>query len=184
MDLSQEQQWVTASQGGDRTAFAKLVDLYWDKIRRWLYGLSGNHHVAEDLTQDVFLKAWSGLPRLQAEANFRNWLFRIAQNCFLDNRRRNRNSPAAALPEMTPARDRSPLSALVEQEANRTVQDALAKLPSHYRAAYLLWTQEDLPYSEIAQILSLTEQTARWRVHKARQLLLAKLKKFLDLSPS
>ena len=171
--------WVRRAQAGDRTAFASLVDRYWERLRRWLFALSGNEHVAEDMTQEAFTRAWAALPRLQAEVRFQPWLFRIARNCLLDSRRGQRGIPPRPLPEQLEQPGEGPLGKLLEQEAHQAVQAALERLPETYRSAYLLWTQADLPYSEIAQVLSITEETARWRVFKARQYLLNELRPYL-----
>jgi RNA polymerase sigma-70 factor (ECF subfamily) len=171
--------WVRRAQAGDRTAFAALVDLYWERLRRWLYGLTGKEHFAEDLTQEAFTRAWAALPRLTAELRFQPWLFRIARNCLLDNRRGQRGIDPQPLPEQLPEKGEGPLGELLEREAHQAVQTALARLPEQYRTAYLLWTQADLPYSEIAQVLGTTEETARWRVYKARQYLLNELRPYL-----
>jgi RNA polymerase sigma-70 factor (ECF subfamily) len=172
---------VARARAGDRAAFASLVETYWERVRRWLWGLTGCHATAEDLTQEVFLKAWSALPRLDADAAFRAWLFRIAQNCFLDSRRSRKQSRAGPLPPDLPGRTLSPFAAAAQEEDQQLVFRALAQLPSHYRAAYLLWVQEEVPYAEIAKILAISEENARWRVCKARQVLLKKLESHLDV---
>jgi RNA polymerase sigma-70 factor (ECF subfamily) len=181
VDHADERAAVASARAGDRAAFASLVDMYWERIRRWLWGLTGCHATAEDLTQEVFLKAWSALPRLDADAAFRAWLFRIAQNCFLDSRRSRKLSRAGALPPDLAARGPSPFAAAAEEEDQRLVRRALDGLPSHYRAAYLLWVQEEVPYADIAKILAISEENARWRVCKARQVLLKKLEFHLDV---
>ncbi len=176
-----EDDWVHKAKAGDQTAFAALVDRYWEGVRRWLFGLTGKEHLAEDLTQETFLRAWSALARLQTDVTFRVWLFRIARNCYLDNRRGPRGQDTKPLPTDLRGRPAEPLGELLDREAHRLLQAALSRLPTHYRAAYLLWTQEDLPYCQIAQVLTITEETARWRVCKARQCLLKEMQAYLDV---
>ncbi len=180
MTENREGEWVALTRGGDRAAFAALVELYWERIHRWLYALTGQAHLAEDLTQDVFVKAWIGLPKLQADDHFRPWLFRIARNLALDSSKGPRGNARQSMPESVPGREPEPLNTLLEQEAQQLLRAACDRLPKAYRGAFLLWTQEDLPYSEIAQVLAISEETARWRVCKARQFLLKELKPFLD----
>jgi RNA polymerase sigma-70 factor (ECF subfamily) len=179
-DHPEESQWVRRARTGDQAAFTALVERYWDRLRRWLYGLCGREHLAEDLTQEAFCRAWSALPRLQAEVTFKVWLFRIARNCFLDQCRGPRGAEAAPLPPNVHAREDGPLDELMEREAQQMLQKALAEMPAQYRATYLLWTQEELPYSQISEVLEITEETARWRVCKARQFLLKRLRAYLD----
>src|SRR4029077_20369407 len=123
----------------------------------------------EDAAQDAFLKAWTGLPMLRDVATFRVWLFQIARNCWMDARRRSKAYKKLPLPPEMAGREPSPLGEMIGEEAREQLQLCLEQLPSKYRAAYLLWTQEELPYEEIAQILGIIEETARWRVCKARQ---------------
>jgi RNA polymerase sigma-70 factor (ECF subfamily) len=175
-----EREWVRQAQAGNRSAFAVLVDLYWERIRRWIYSLTRQAHLAEDLTQEVFLRAWTGLPNLEADQHFRGWLFSIARNLALDSRKGPRGVPSCPLPDNLPARETGPLTALIEDEGQRLLQAALGRLPLISRAVYLLWTQEDLPYRDIAQAMNSTEEVARWRVCKARQFLLQELAPYLD----
>jgi RNA polymerase sigma-70 factor (ECF subfamily) len=76
--------------------------------------------------------------------------------------------------------DPGPVQTLVGQETQTLVRQAVARLPLLFRAPFLLRTQEELSYEEIARILDLTEETVRWRVCKARKLLLKDLGKVLD----
>ncbi len=169
---------------GDRAAFAALVDRYWHPLRRWLLGLTGREHEAEDLTQEAFFRAWSALPQLPRAVTFRVWLFRVARNLLVSGRRGPRGAPTANLPADLPAQDAGPLSEVLEGEAQDQLRAALARLPTPYRAAYLLLSQEDFSYGQIAGVLEITEETARWRVFKARQFLLKELRAYLDSSPS
>jgi RNA polymerase sigma-70 factor (ECF subfamily) len=86
------------------------------------------------------------------------------------------------LPEGLTSGAAEPLEQLLEQESDRLLQSALMKLPTKYRAAYLLWTHDELPYHQIAQVLGTTEETARWRVCVARQFLVKALQSYLDVN--
>jgi RNA polymerase sigma-70 factor, ECF subfamily len=174
-----EQQWIRQAQAGDRQAFAELVDAYYSRINRWLYGLTGNTHTAEDLTQDTFLKAWAALPSFQG-TGFRAWLFRIAGNLLIDSKRGPRGVKPEQLPEGITARDPGPVAVVLGREGQTVVQQACERLPVKLRAAFLLRTQEELEFEEIARVLEITEETVRWRVFKARHLLLNELKGYLD----
>jgi RNA polymerase sigma-70 factor (ECF subfamily) len=178
VESDEERDWVRRASAGDRDAFAVLVDRYWGSVRAWLTGLTGHVHLAEDLTQEAFLKAWIALPNLTAAELFRVWLFRIARNEHLAAARRPRTSGADAMPEASdPALD--PAAVTIEREEEAALRDAIGKLPAPYREAYLLWTHENLTYPEIACILDVTEETARWRVCEARRRLTRILEKFL-----
>jgi RNA polymerase sigma-70 factor (ECF subfamily) len=179
VDHAAELQWVRQAQAGDRQAFAALVDAYWPRINRWLFGLTGNTHSAEDLTQEAFLKAWAALPNFQG-TGFRAWLFRIANNSLIDSRRGPRGTKPEQLPESIATREPGPIAVVIGREGQTVVQQACERLPAKLRSAFLLRTQEELSFEEIAQALEVTEETVRWRVFKARHLLLNELKGYLD----
>jgi RNA polymerase sigma-70 factor (ECF subfamily) len=179
VDSFDEQRLVQEARAGKRASFAALVHEYWNRIHRWLYGLTRNVQEAEDLTQETFLRAWSTLPNLENEAAFRPWLFRIARNALIDSRRSPRPVASSVACEAT-AREPGALAAALQREGESLLAQACARLSELYRAPFLLWTQEELEYREIAAALGITEETARWRVCKARHLLLKELEVYLD----
>ncbi len=171
--LAEEHRLVRTAQQGDRDAFAALVERYWDRLYRWLYHLTRDRHAAEDLAQETFLKALAGLDKFRAGTNFGAWLFRIAHNNFANQYRANRKREP--LPANLPAPERGPAEQVSSQEALQGLGRALNRLPTDFRAALLLRVDEELSFRQIAEVLDLTEETARWRVFKARQKLLALL---------
>ena len=184
MRSQDESDWVRLAAQGDREAFARLVDRYWERVRRWLFGLTGKQQLSEDIAQEAFLKAWTNLPTLQQKEadSFRVWLFRIARHAWLDARRRSHSDLRVPMPIDLHGRETGPLGEAIAGEMLEQLRLALARLPSKYRAAYLLWTHEELPYSQIAEILGVNEETARWRVCKARQGLVETMAPYLQLS--
>ena len=175
----EETSWVEHAAQGDRDAFARLVDRYWDKVRRFLLGMSGKNHLAEEVAQEAFLKAWTALPTLREPATFRVWLFQIARRCWVDARRRSWAHLRVPMEGELEGKHDGPLMSILDDESQAQLQAALALLPTKFRAAYLLWTQEEMPYAEIASILGISEETARWRVCKARQDLVHTLTAYL-----
>ena len=155
---------------GDRPAFAALVEFYWDRLYRWLYHLARDRHTAEDLAQDTCLKAFAGLKSFTPGTNFAGWLFRIAHNNFANHCRSRRRGEA--LPDELTAKERGPEEEAQSNEALRELGRALRRVPAEFRAALLLRAEEGMSFREIADVLGLTEETARWRVFKARQKLL------------
>jgi RNA polymerase sigma-70 factor (ECF subfamily) len=176
---------VRQARAGDRTAFGVLVERYWGRIFRWLLGLTHRHQLAEDLTQEAFLRAWSGLPGFRAERGpFRVWLFAIAGNALRDHRRARRTVAGSDQLDSAPGREMEPAEWLLEREGEALLARACARLPLPFRSAFLLWSQERLSFAEIAQVLQIAEATARWRVFRARQLLVEALGTYLDPRPS
>lgn len=172
--LADEHRLIVAAQQGDRPAFARLVEHYWDRLYRWLYHLTRDRHTAEDLVQESFLKAFAGLKRFQAGTNFSAWLFRIAHNNYANQCRASSRS-REALPEDVPDSQPGPLDRAVSAEALQSLGRAIHRLPADFRSALLLRVEEGLSFRQIAEVLDLTEETARWRVFKARQKLLSML---------
>ena len=167
----EESDLILDAQAGDRQAFAGLVERYWDRLYRWLYHLTRDNHAAEDLAQETFLKAFAGLASFRPGSNFRAWLFRIAHNNFVNQRRAVRNN-RQPLPADVPSAEDGPAEQALSREALQTLLRAVGKLPADFRSALLLRAEEGLSFREIADILGTTEQTARWRVFKARQKLM------------
>ena len=167
-----ESEWIAAAQAGDRSAFARVVDAYWDRLFRWLYHLTRDRHRAEDLTQETFLKALAAVKSFRAGSNFRAWLFRIGHNNFVNLKRAERKSPQQPN-EDQPAADTAagPMATAADREALEKVARAIRELPTDFRTALLLRAEEGMSFREVAAVLKITEETARWRVFKARQKL-------------
>lgn len=170
---------IHLAQQGDRQAFATLVDSYWDRLYRWLYHLAHHRQTAEDLAQEAFLKAFAHLDSFRTGSNFQAWLFRIAYNHFLNQRRAAARS-RQAFPEQLAAGDPGPAEQAMSRESMQLLARAVGRLPSEFRAAFLLRVEEGLSFREVAEILETTEETARWRVFKARQKLMSVLAPQLD----
>ena len=169
----EEAEWIRAAQAGDRSAFARLVERYWDRLYRWLYHLTRDRHAAEDLTQETFLRALAAVKSFRPGSNFRAWVFRIGHNNFVNQKRAERRTKHQ-LPEdaTAPETGNSAEGSAENREVLEVVMRAVADLPTDFRAALLLNSVEGMPYREIAKALGTTEETARWRVFKARQKLM------------
>lgn len=177
--LAEESSLIQRAQQGDREAFALLVEHYWDRLYRWLYHLTHHQHTAEDLAQEALMKAFARLETFRCGSNFQAWLYRIAYNTFL-NQRRVANRSRSPFPDDVTAMDPGPDEQAISREAMQLLARAVGRLPSDFRAALLLRVEDGLSFREIAEVLETTEQTARWRVFKARQKLLSVLAPQLD----
>lgn len=159
---------------GDREAFAQLVLFYNEALYRWVARLTGNSHAAEDLVQDTFVRAYQAITRLRPDTNLKAWLFRIAHNLYA-NWVRDRKGKNATLPTEVFDSHSGPEELAQENETSRRLQQGIDKLPEEWKIALLLRIQEDMAFREIAVALGTTEETARWRVYKARQKLMETL---------
>lgn len=169
----EESEWIAAAQLGDRSAFARLVSVYWDRLYRWLFHLTRDRHRAEDLTQETFLRALAALKSFRTGSNFRAWLFRIGHNNFVNLKRtEKRITQPTADAQPTPDRAIGPEETAVDREGVERVAKAVGELPTAFRTALLLRVDEGMSFREVAAVLKITEETARWRVFKARQKLM------------
>lgn len=178
--VEEESLLVHAARKGDRNAFAILVERYWDRLYRWLIHLAHDRHAAEDLTQEAFLKAFAGLKLFREGSNFKAWLFRIGHNCFVNTQRRGSGRKAQGLSDDLACHDEGPVEQVLNREAMKSLCRAVERLPAEFRAAFLLRAEEGISFRQVAEVLDLTEETARWRVFKARQKLLNSLAGQLD----
>jgi RNA polymerase sigma-70 factor (ECF subfamily) len=177
-----EQQLIQGAQHGERQAFAALVERYWDRLYRWLYHLTHDAHTAEDLTQESLMKAYRGLASFQPGSNFQAWLFRIAHNTLANHRRANRRV-RQSFPSEVVSRQAEPAEQAMSREAFQQLARAVGRLPQDYRAAYLLRIEDELSFRDIAQAQNISEETARWRVFKARKKIMETMAPYLDREP-
>ena len=158
------------AQRGDQRAFAIIVRTYETPVYNYVLRLTnGDRALAEDLTQEVFLRVFQGLPRFSLRCKFTTWLFQVTKNRVLDELRARERRP------MTPVTldDIPPLEAIdqpVERvEAIDALWRAIDELNVDLKMALLLRDIVGLPYNEIADSLEITLSTVKWRIFKARE---------------
>jgi RNA polymerase sigma-70 factor (ECF subfamily) len=153
----------------------RWVTEHWDGVYGLAYRLCHNRHEADDLTQESFLKAAMRRETYVAGTNLRAWLLRIVTNCFLDGRRRKRSSGIESPPDDVAAPLASPTETMANAELGAALSAAIAELPETARAVFLLRTQEEMPFREIAETIGAGEETARWHMMQARRGLMKRL---------
>jgi len=157
---SEDERLVRACQGGEREAFSGLVERYQRDVYRLCYRYVNNHHDANDMAQEAFLKAFRALPSFRGDSSFSTWLYRIAVNTCL-NFRQSRRAPYEPLSEELP--DLRPPVALSIEEGERaaSVRAAVAKLPEKQRATLILKLYHELTHEEVARILGSSVGTVK-----------------------
>lgn len=157
---------VERARAGDADAFARLFEHYHAPILNYLHRMVSDRALAEDLTQDTFIKAYKALPRTSEDLAFKAWLYRIATNTAISHMRRGK--VIRWLPFLT---DRETGDEPLERSVTRStdVNEALGKLPQHYAAALLLRHYQGLSLAETAQALDITENAAKLRLFRARK---------------
>jgi RNA polymerase sigma-70 factor (ECF subfamily) len=151
---------IAACQGGEREAFDRLVEKYQRDVYRLCYRYVNNHQDANDMAQEVFLKAYRALDRFRGDSAFSTWLYRIAVNTCL-NFRASRKPEAAELPEALPDKSPGALEGLERDERSRRVREAVTRLPEKQRATLILKIYHDLTHEEVAGILGSSVGTVK-----------------------
>jgi RNA polymerase sigma-70 factor (ECF subfamily) len=160
-----------ARTGDDKRAFAELVRRHQGRIRGLLLRLCSDRTLANDLAQEVFLRAYRGLCGFEGRARFSTWVYRIAYNVYLNHRTRVRQY--SVLPEGYEARTAAPEDATSAGRADlrRDLIAAIDELPERYRDVITLYYMNDVSYPEIAEILDLPLGTVKTHLHRAKRLL-------------
>ena len=170
---------------GDTLAFRQLVERHQSLVIATVTRMIGFSE-AEDLAQQVFLNVWRSAPRWRPEAKFTTWLLTIAKRLvFNESRRRGRarllpqsREPDDDLPDH-PDRTPGPDQQLLGKELHRAIETALASLPEKERLAVILRRYEEMPYEEIAIVLSLSLPAVKSLLFRARNTLREKLSHYL-----
>jgi RNA polymerase sigma-70 factor, ECF subfamily len=181
-----DEQLVTQALGGSQAAYRTIVQRYERPVFNLVARIVRDRELAEDLSQDAFVKAFSRLETFRPEqGKFSNWLFKIAHNTSLDHLRRGAlktvplesqeddgGSLMAVLPDHS---ESSPLEHAVAGGLGEALEAALARLRPEYREVIVLRAQEGLAYDEIAQVTGLPLGTVKTYIHRARKEMAAAL---------
>ncbi len=175
-----ERELIARARGGDRLALRELVDLHKDRLYAFIWRMVRDHHDAEDICQEAFLKAFASFDTFLSEYRFSTWLFTIGYRVCLNQLRRKRSVGGEMdLASMASADDESPTALLESEEAGRVremVWSAVDKLTAPQRATVLLFYRHELGCHEIARILQLPPATVKSHLHRAR----ARLRSLLE----
>jgi RNA polymerase sigma-70 factor (ECF subfamily) len=168
---------------GDQSAWDEIVRLYWRKVFNIAYKFVGRHDLAEDLTQDIFLKLFKSLDTFDRRANFQTWLISVSRNLCIDHYRSVRKEREVVARDVDPAELATPApgrSAQAELEARDRVallRLALDRLAPTLRTAVMLRDIQELTYQEIADKLELPEGTVKSRINRGRAELARQIQK-------
>ncbi len=158
---------VAAAQGGDERALATIYRRYRPRVYSVVARLLGAAD-AEEVTQEVFVRAFRALDRFRAEAQISTWLYRIAVNAALSERGRRRVERDRAAPATAAETVAAPAAPDGDPALRARLTQALAALPPGYRAVLVLHDVEGLEHEEIAHILGCRAGTSKSQLHKAR----------------
>jgi RNA polymerase sigma-70 factor (ECF subfamily) len=165
---------VEACQRGEREAFDRVVTRYQRDVYRLCYRYVNNHHDANDMAQEVFLKAYRAIARFRGDSSLSTWLYRIAVNTCL-NFRSSRRPEAQELSEHLPDSSAGAIDRLEQDETSERVREAVKRLPEKQRATLILKIYHDLTHEEVAAVLGASVGTVKANLFHA----LGNLKKLL-----
>jgi RNA polymerase sigma-70 factor (ECF subfamily) len=163
---------IAAAAGGDKAAFAELYQEFAPKVYNLVLRSVRNAPAAEDVCQEVWVRAYQKLPELREPAAFSTWLYRIASRACIDRARKPAGSQAGEeeLPEQLAASPHdNPEDATIRHERERLLWQALGALPARQHLALFLREVEDRNYQEIAGILGTTESAIETLLFRARR---------------
>ena len=161
---------VRQAQAGDLVAFERLYRENERKVFGLCFRMSSDPALAEELTQEVFVRAWRKLSSFRGESAFSSWLYPLTVNVALSERRSRRRRDARIVATEDPASlERAPRSPA--PEAGFDLEKAMAALPPGARAVFVLHDVEGRTHEEIAQLLGLAAGTSKAQLHRARRLL-------------
>ena len=157
------------AQLGDERAFAVLVHAYELPVFNYVFRMVGDRPLADDLTQDIFLRIYQGLPQFSLRCLFTTWIFQIAKNRVLDELRARERKPRSIV-NVDDAPPLEVIDAPVERtEAIEALWRAVEALNPDLKMALLLRDIAGLSYNEISDSLEVTLATVKWRIFKARE---------------
>jgi len=183
MEISSDNQIIEKIFSGDGDAFAGIVKIYLKPVYNFVYRFVFDRDVAEDLTQETFVKVWKNLERFDRNKNFRTWVFTIAKNTSFDYLKKKKEFPFSKFAdeegnnvlENISDGEILPDEILERSDLAEELEKILQKLPSRYRVILLLHYKEDFSLHEIAEIMDEPYNTIKSKHQRG----LARLRKLL-----
>jgi RNA polymerase sigma-70 factor (ECF subfamily) len=162
---------ATAVTTSDALSLEDIYHRYNGPVRQYLYRLCGSQDQAEELAQETFIRACSGLLTFRGDCSVATWLFRIARNAYLNSLRRPSSTrldtdELLAIPDRAPYGD--PVRQYASSEERSQIAIALAELPEKQRTILLLRDVEGLAYAEIADVLGISLSAVKVNLFRAR----------------
>lgn len=179
-----DEELVNLVLAGQGEVFAQLYERYHLRAYRLAWGMTAQREAAEDLTQEIFLRAYQKLHQFRGEATFATWFYRLAVNCCLQSRQRARKNLTETVEEAELIRlldghttfgAHATETAVLQQEEQAIIHRALLSLKPDLRMAVILRNLEELSYDEIAERMNCSIGTVGTWLHRAHKLLAVKL---------
>ena len=178
---------ITTTTLNSKPSFERIVEDYHSMVFRTAMGFVHSREEAEDITQDVFIRAYKGFQKFRGDSKVSTWLYRITVNLALNHiakKKRNKIFQFGRIDTLKTLFDRkenqkSPLQKLEISDRERIIQEAIDSLPENQRIAFILSQYDDLPQKEIAEIMGVSEGAVEQLLQRAKTKLRNKLQKFV-----
>lgn len=183
-------QLMLAFQAGDKQAFEKLMTAHFSRVLNFIFRYVGRRDIAEDLTQEVFIRVYKSVGNYQPQSKFQTWLFTIAKNLSLNELRAHKHK-MVSMEEMIDTgedrvkiqfkdeRQKTPAQQLLDHEQSQQIRKAIAELPENQRVAVLLRRYEQFTYEEIAEVMQVTPKAVKSLLNRAKENLRDSLKNLI-----
>lgn len=176
LDASAEAVLVAQFRQQNYETFSKVVDAFQGRVHGFVRRMVSNHEEAEDITQEVFIRAYQSVNRFDGRCSLRTWLFRIAYNLCVDSsRKKGRSIQEASMldgntEEVIEIADTrwNPESLILDDELMQVVEQSILGMSDKLRSVLLLHDREELGYDELAQMLDIPVGTVKSRLFLAR----------------
>jgi len=171
----------------DVEAFAELARRSQERIFYGILALTKNHQDAGDLTQEALMQAFKSLKTFKQRSSFNTWVYRIAVNLTLNFLKKGKREgtrqvldESLSWVEAKEEASHSPERGSLKSELSRKLREAVDSLPLPYKVSFVLVVFQGMTYNQAARVLGCSENTISWRMHKARKMLQARLRPYLE----
>lgn len=178
MQAGADRELIEASRGGDRAAFAQLIERHQRAVYAVAFAATRDRTLADDVAQDAFVTAWRRLADLRDPDRLPAWLCGIARNVARDARKRVRDEVHEDVAHV--AAEMTPYDAISDAECERMVAAALGELPDVYREPLVLFYYEERSLADVARYLGLSAATTQKRLSRGRQYLAERVETIIE----
>lgn len=175
---------VARARAGDQEAFRLLFVRFSRPVFQFIYQLVSQRDLADELTQETFVRAYRNLNQLRDDSRFSTWLFGIGHNVareFLRAKQRQIESLSEEINESEDTRSISPVDGVLEKELNLAIEKALQELDEERRAIFVLKVFQQRSYQEIVEITGFSLAKIKTELHRARLKLRQRLRCYVEM---
>jgi RNA polymerase sigma-70 factor, ECF subfamily len=184
--MNSSQDLIVRARAGDHQAFRLIFERYGRPVLSFIQHLVGQRDLAEELTQETFVRAYKKLSELRDESKFSTWLFGISRNVVRESLRskrrenRNLNDDSDSIQQQEDVRNTSPADQLLRKEFNLRVETALQALDEDKRAVFALKVFQQRSYQEIVEITGFSLAKVKTELHRARVEMRRRLRPYVE----